>query len=50
MACPDFEKTFILQADSSGYGLGAIIVQKSDQGERVILYSSRSLNEAKSGN
>jgi hypothetical protein len=43
----DFDKEFILYTDASGHGLGAIIVQKNDEGkEGVIAYASRSLNPA----
>jgi len=46
LACPDFDKPFILQADSSDYGIGTNLTQETERGEKVISYSSRPLNGA----
>jgi len=46
LACPDFSRTFTLQTDVSDYGIGAILTQDTEKGERVISYSSRTLNGA----
>ena len=40
------EGTYILDADASGFGLGAILSQTQFGTERVIAYSSRTLNRA----
>lgn len=49
LTCPDFNKPFFLQTDASSTGLGAILFQKFDEGDKPIAYASRSLtsNELK---
>jgi len=46
LACPDFSRSFILQTDASDYGIEAILTQDTEKGEKVISYSSRTLNGA----
>lgn len=45
MACPDFERPFVLHGDASNDGLGAALTQRVDKSETVIAYASRLLNE-----
>ena len=47
LAYPDFKKTFKLNTDASGYGLGAALYQFDDEGrERPVAFASRSVNAA----
>lgn len=43
LVSPDFGRMFTLQTDASSYGLGAVLTQSFDDGEKVIAYLSRSL-------
>lgn len=40
LANPDYDKPFTIQADASGVGMGAILVQGKKDEERVIAYFS----------
>ena len=49
LAFADFKKPFILQTDASGRGLGAVLFQNDDDGnKRVVAYASRSLSRSES--
>lgn len=43
LTCPDFKRTFYVQTDASAYGIGAVLTQHFDDGEKVICYLSRTL-------
>lgn len=43
LTCPDFERPFTLQTDASAYGIGAVLTQEFEDGEKVIAFLSRSL-------
>lgn len=46
LTCPDFSRPFQLQTDASGTGLGAILSQVFDDGEKPVAYASRALTPA----
>ncbi|KAK9751650.1 RNase H-like domain found in reverse transcriptase [Popillia japonica] len=45
LSCPDFSREFTIQCDSSDFGIGAVLTQNFDDGERVIAYISKSLSK-----
>ena len=42
---PDYTRDFLQDCDVSGEGLGAVLLQAHDEGEKVVAYASRSLLE-----
>lgn len=46
LTCPDFDRQFIVQTDASDHGIGAVLTQNFEDGERVICYLSRSLTRS----
>ena len=45
LAFPCFDEEFIVDCDASDYGLGAVILQRQDGDEKVIVYTSRVLED-----
>lgn len=43
LTCPDFRRPFTLQTDASAFGIGAVLTQEFEDGEKVIAFLSRSL-------
>jgi hypothetical protein len=46
LAYPDFSKSFILDTDASGDGVGGVLSQIQEGRERVIAYASRKLSKS----
>lgn len=45
LACPDFNLKFIVETDASDFGLGAVLLQRHNDEDKVICYLSRSLTK-----
>lgn len=48
LSCPDFSREFVLQCDASQIGLGCVLTQNFDDGEKIISYASRTLTPQES--
>lgn len=46
LAYPDARRPFIVDTDASNVGIGAVLSQHGDEGERAVAYFSRSLSRA----
>ncbi|KAJ8333601.1 hypothetical protein SKAU_G00416090 [Synaphobranchus kaupii] len=47
LAYPDAQRPFIVDTDTSNTGVGAVLSQEDEDGERVVAYYSRALGKAK---
>lgn len=45
VSCPDYNKPFIIQCDASNEGIGAVLVQKTEDTDQPVAYLSRKLND-----
>lgn len=45
LSCPDYSRTFEIHTDASGFGIGAVLCQPHDDGEKVVAFLSRSLTK-----
>ncbi|KAJ8364253.1 hypothetical protein SKAU_G00130840 [Synaphobranchus kaupii] len=46
LAYPDAQRPFIIETDASNTGVGAVLSQEDEDGERVVAYYSRALGKA----
>lgn len=43
LQCPDFDRSFIVQTDASGVGIGAVLLQEEDGQPKPVAFISRKL-------
>ena len=43
---PNYDKPFVVETDASKHGLGAVLLQETDEGRKVVMFASRTLKDA----
>jgi len=46
ISAPDWSKQFEIMCDASDFAIGVVLMQRIDNKQQVIYYSSRTLNDA----